>query len=862
MSAVNIGLKRRSIFVGAYEPLKVTIDPESRTTVEDYDFRIPSGLAGGVVSVARGPRHTPTEPTVMLLAGHEPGSHLVEVVEKATGTVVAEVKYRLTTRWINSKVGPGVWFSGAPSSPVAGSAWGGGPEGPQNVATIPTPPVRRLALLLVDTSSQRYTTDAAVLQGHRDRWMNEVINGVVSGGQTRSTRAFFQEVSYGKFDISAEVFGPVSLATDWDTNFNADGSPKGAFYQAAITAGDQLINYNAFDTVVCITQSVPATATTPMKSAWPYASIGEWGPYTTSEGNKNLGVISMPNEWGVIGDREIHETLAHELGHNLRLGDQYTPYVAGRNPGGWELMDSDDPFPHVSAAHRMMLGWVEPQHVRRFNFAASGAPVDEPVTLHAIERGHPPLGRASAVEVRIADGLNYYFEYRNGEAPQIGDRSLPTDDRVVGTDVASAPFVAPFSRPGVLLLPGDGDDSGAVLAAGDFYREIDSSPYPVEFRADVTAISGDRADLRIRYGANGRPDPSIRPWPASPNRPWQSPDLEVRNAKSLADPAWANIPWVGHNNTVVAKVRNAGTVMAPQVRVNFYVKNFNIGGAPEVFVGTDSRDIAAGATVEFTVNWVPPSTGHYCVVARIPLYVVPTAPTIVEMTELNNLAQSNYDQFNTATSSPSTRVETVVQVGNPYSKATRVWIIGQQTNPLFRTYVDTTWLWLRPGQRRNVRVMMEYALDPRSDAVPDDVRLATGGEGIERLTRIPNELGLHAYAENPDDDPRHALELLGGAGIRVTTGRATEFSEFGNDGPVVTGQIVTSDDRQPVVSGIVVATVAMARNAHETHVSASGEVQEGRFFVRLPSNEFRVMSAEYLPTPGFAGSSAEWTERR
>jgi hypothetical protein len=109
-------------------------------------------------------------------------------------------------------------------------------------------------------------------------------------------------------------------------------------------------------------------------------------------------------------------------------------------------------------------------------------------------------------------------------------------------------------------------------------------------------------------------------------------------------------------------------VLAPSVRVNFYVKNYNIGGAPEVFLGSDVRNIAAGATVEFTTGWVPPSTGHFCIVVRIPLYVVPTAPTVVEMTELNNVAQSNYDRFVSATGSPSTREEAFVEVGNRTTK--------------------------------------------------------------------------------------------------------------------------------------------------------------------------------------------------
>ncbi len=855
-AAVTINLNRKSLFVGAYAPLDVVIDPASKTTVDDYEFVISTGLAGGVVSPARGPKHTPTEPTAMLLAGYEPGTHVVQVVEKATGTVVDEAKYELTTAWGDERVGPGVWFSGSPKAGLAGSAWGGGPSGPQNVGTVPALGTRRVALLLVDTSSQRYTTDPVVLQGHRDRWMDETINGVASGGQTRSTRAFFREMSYGNFDISAQVLGPVSLGTDWDANFNNDGTPKGPYFQAAITAADGLIDFDDFDTVVCISQSAGG------RSAWPYASIGSWGPYATAEGQKNLGVVSMPNEWGVADNREIHETLAHELGHNLGLWDQYAPSVAGRNVGGWDLMHADDPFPHVSAAHRMMLGWTPASAERTFNFADGATPVDQIVTLHAIERGLPPAGRSSAVEVRVGDGLNYYFEYRNGENPQIGDRSLPTDDRVLGTDVASGLFIAPYARPGILMLPSDGDDNGAVLAAGQTYREIDSSPFPVEFRADVTAINGDRADLRIRYGANGRPDPSIRPWPASPSRPWQSPDIEVRNAKNLADPAWANVPWVGNVNTVVARIRNAGTIMAPQVRVVFLIKNFNIGGAPEVFLGVDTHDIAPGTTVEFTTTWVPPSTGHFCVVARIPLYVVPTAPTIVEMTELNNVAQTNYDRFITATSSASTREETAVEVGNPYGRPTRVWIVGQQSNPLYRTYVEHRWLWLEPGETRQVGVMMEYALDPKDDRIPEDVRLGLAGRSVEKLARVPNGMGVHAYAENPDDDPRHTLELLGGADIQVTTGRATEFSQFGNDRNVVVGEIVTSDDRQPVPSGRVVVTVTVERDAFERHFSAAGVIAGGRFTVKFPDDDFAFLRAEFLPSPGYAASAVDWVERR
>ncbi len=866
MDPVAMRLKPRSLFVGSFADLQVEIDPNSGLTLDDVRFEVPSGLAGGLVSTARGPGFTSKTPTLLLLAGYEPGTHVVQAIEVASNTVIAERKFRIFATWRGQRRGPRLWFSGRPQAQLAGSAWGGGPAGPQNVGTVPATGTRRIAVLFVDTSTQRYPTNATTMQGHLDRWMNEIINGVTVGTETRSVRQFYREMAYStvspnpsgaNFDISAQTFGPVSLSGNFDSYFNADGTPKGSYFQACITAGDGVIDYTQFDTVLCVSQSPTAT-----RFAWPYASIGRWGPYTTSEGNVNLGVISMPNDWDTVdtGGRRIHETLSHELGHNLGLGDQYTPAVAGRNPGSWELMDSDDPLPYVSAAHRMMLGWVPGAWVRAFNFAAGGAPVDQTVTLHPIEQGPPAAGRVAVAEVRIGDGLNYYFEYRNGETPQIGDRALPTDDRVLGSDVASPPFVPPFSRPTVLLLPATGEDDGAVLGNGDFYREIDASPAPVEFRVDVSGLDGSKADVRIRYGTNGRPDPSIRPWPASPSRPWQSPDIEVRNAKNQADSSWANVPWVGNPNTVVATVKNGGNVLAPSVQVDFLVKNFNIGGAPEVFLGTQTQDIPAGATVEFTTTWVPPATGHFCIVVRIPLYIVPTAPTVVEMTELNNVAQTNYDRFNTATSSPSTREETFVEVGNPYAETTRVWVLAEQTNPLYRTYLDTTWLVLKPGQTQRVRVMFEHMLDPQANELPPDVDRRFLEED-ERNRLRPNDVGLFSYAEDPADSPRHALELLGGAQVQVTTGRKTEFDRLTNDGSVVVGRVVTADDRSGVSAGRVVVTVTPDPDDTKGFVSEAGDLDDGQFFVRVPTEDFRFMRAEYLGALGFSPSASEWTER-
>ena len=87
------------------------------------------------------------------------------------------------------------------------------------------------------------------------------------------------------------------------------------------------------------------------------------------------------------------------------------------------------------------------------------------------------------------------------------------------------------------------------------------------------------------------------------DRPYQSPDIEIRNTRNMADSSWYNVPWAGNNNTVVAKVKNRGTLDAPGDWVNFSVKNLNVGGAPETFLGTQLNDVGEGDTVEFTTSW-------------------------------------------------------------------------------------------------------------------------------------------------------------------------------------------------------------------------------------------------------------------
>ena len=411
----------------------------------------------------------------------------------------------------------------------------------------------------------------------------------------------------------------------------------------------------------------------------------------------------------------------------------------------------------------------------------------------------------------------------------------------------SPPYTAPIARPSILLLNNDGDGDGAVLTNGQDYEETDTTDpvFPTDFKVDVSGVSGSKADVRVRYGVNSRPDPSIRPWP-SPTHQWQSPDIEIRNARNQADPAWANVPWVGNANTIVAKVKNNGGLDAPQVRVNFAVKNYNVGGAPETFLGFDRRDVAAGATVEFTGSWTPPATGHFCVIARIPLYQLPSNPAVVEMTELNNLAQSNYDRFISGTSTP-TRETTEVEVGNPYPERTRIWIAAGHSNPLYRTYLEHAWVYLDPGEARKIRVMFEYAPDHLTgDLYPPALK-----KRYRPLQRVPNRVGLASYIEDPRDTPRHHLQVLGGAQAEIVTGRSTKFGRFTVRGQDVRGTVVEAESRKPVTGGKVIVRVRTGQGEKAETLYQTATLKKGSFAVKLEARGSRV-KAYYVPAATYA----------
>jgi hypothetical protein len=211
------------------------------------------------------------------------------------------------------------------------------------------------------------------------------------------------------------------------------------------------------------------------------------------------------------------------------------------------------------------------------------------------------------------------------------------------------------------------------------------------------------------------------------------------------------------------------------------------------------------------------------------------------MTDSNNVAQSNYDRFISATSTPSREV-TYVVVGNPYSRPTRFFIGAGQSNPLYRTYVEHSWLRLRPGETTKVAVMFEFAPDaPQSDPGIDKLR--------EKYLRVPNIVNVIGLIEDPGDPRLHGPWLVTGVTAEVATGKSTRFEDVKQDGRSVLGRVATTDGTA-VPSGSVVLT----RRGKDVEDLGSeiAPVQKGGAFHAVMKAGWSSLECYYPGTAGYA----------
>lgn len=731
----------------------------------------------------------------------------------------------------------------------------------------------------------------------KGRWLEELDSGreyasdSVAPRPFRSARIFYEESSStdgstanATFSFKATDCGDISLLAAFDKEFfSVENSVSGTqqwLSHPGLThylAREAMIRFPATalmaDTYVFVVKANSADAT---KRVWPHASLNTMpipmpGPFWPSK-----SWIYMPFEWdrGAFPSsdgQQIHPTFAHELGHTLGLLDQYgrTASENSRKPEGWDLMDLDTNLPYFSLLHRLSFGWVDPAQIVAFNPAllSPGGSIDSTFTLRPAGRGGPagtPTTAAAGAEFRIASGRNYYFEYRKKQTGQIGDNWLNPDGAVLGTDTLSYSMTLDIGAPRrVRLLPPNCE--GAALRPPGTYCEPDITDpsFPSFFVLDYVSESSspDAASVRVRYGNINRPDPMVRPWSAAPHRPFQSPSIEVKNGRNApvtsgdttAPADWFNVPWAGNPNDVIVTVQNQGDSNAPGVTVDLFVKDFSLSSAKEVPLGTVTRDVPAFGSTAFVFSWLPSACigteAHFCIIAKVRPYTIPGS-AVTELSGSNNLAQSNYTRFISASASPPSRRQVRLLVKNPYQEPAVVRIDPVQTNPLYRTYLEHAWITLGPFEERYVTAMSEFAKDEFLAAgYPDAVTR------VEKFEFVDNRLAFTGVVTAPYPFKAPLEETpLGGADVIVAHGWKTYFHDFSVkwDGTKVDvfGDVRRSSDGTATPSGNIILTLtdSLTGEVSNTHLVMTG----GKFSTTVGTAGWTSVRAYYQPADRYA----------
>lgn len=880
---VTVKVPVDSLFPAGWVRLPVKIN-DPALAFDDLEFLIEPKESAAMVSYSRDGSFDPAAPHIMLCAGWMTGKHELTVIRRSTGTPVGKTTFEVLENWTHPTLGPSMSTFGAVESGPSGGTWGGPDSGdftvPQNVKVNPALGTRNVGVVLVDTNGARYPTGAALTTIINDL-RNELVNGVVVNGQVRSTATYFNQASNGAFSINlVGIAGPIALPnawgsyftmpdTTWVANEDVDATVIAQLTQqnatAAAASNPPVLDLSAMDSLIYVVRSVIGVPPAVDQFVWPRASFSTkthiigWAslpfPLPIFRG---IARLWMPDDWAARdGTRQFHETAAHELGHNLGLVDQYgqagfsadaTSRIADFNPAqSWELMSWERDLPLPSAVHRLMLGWIDPARIKLYNFGVFGA-VDETITLHAASAGAAPAGRFAAAEVRLEDGKNYYFEYRPATAGRLPDAVPPEARTVLGTE-AEFRTSMPGDKPNILRVEEDADavvDRGAFAAGEDFRDQDTTTPgFTNDFIVDVLSTNADSASVRFRYAADLKPDPAITPW--SPSTNWQSPDIEVINGRSLADAAFRNVPWEGHANTVVARVTNRGSSPARGVKVQFFSKDFTFGGGTEVPLGEQTQDVGVGATVTFTApqTWTPPTLSfpffdlqfeqHACLVARMAPFLDPVS-NIWEVTPENNEAQSNYTWVATTTNSPATREVTVINAENTLDAPAYVYFTINQPHPLYRTYIDHRWVYLQPGERRQILVMIEALFgDPRFDPL---TRPFKDGE-----RRVMTTMRLSALG---DTRATCTATVLGGASILAIAGIGTEFRRFEAGSGKGEGFVARTDNGAGVDGPVLVSVQPRTPEDKRPEVIHEVMAQGGRFVVELGDLKDARVQAHYL----------------
>lgn len=224
-------------------------------------------------------------------------------------------------------------------------------------------------------------------RAHFDDMLNKP--GYDTDGATGSVHDYFSDASNGVFDLTFDVYGPVTLENDLDfytAKTNGENLAAWHMVEEGCRAIDDEVDFSAYDrdndgvidnVYVFYAGEGGATSDNPDDCIWQHAADIEsiTGRQFIFDGLR-LNHYACSNEYryvrSVSGQRERQAegigTVCHEFSHVLGLPDFYDTLGGGTStPGVWAVMDTGCHLndsrtpPCYTAIERMLLGWLDPE---------------------------------------------------------------------------------------------------------------------------------------------------------------------------------------------------------------------------------------------------------------------------------------------------------------------------------------------------------------------------------------------------------------------------------------------------------------------------------------------------------------------
>ncbi|HEA26005.1 MAG TPA: M6 family metalloprotease domain-containing protein [Ectothiorhodospiraceae bacterium] len=300
--------------------------------------------------------------------------------------------------------------------------------------------------------------------------------GVISG--PGSMKEYYEEVSYGKFSISAGANGVAGWYTALGGHNNYSSySAAASLVKESVQAADSVMDFSQFDSdgdgnvdvVAVYHQGRGQEESGDTRDIWSH----KWDLNSSGVGSIVLdGVtindyIIMPETFGTSGDASTIGVITHEYAHALGLPDLYDISGGSEGIGRWGLMGSgtwngdvntaDSPA-HLISWSKYALGWLEPTIVtstlvNHDIFAVSGD-----ATAYLCREN---INGVDWV-IDSHSGVGEYFLMENRQLRGF-DRGLPgtgllithIDESVISTNSANADR----TRPLVKVIEADGDSA-------------------------------------------------------------------------------------------------------------------------------------------------------------------------------------------------------------------------------------------------------------------------------------------------------------------------------------------------------------------------------------------------------------------